>query len=269
VLELTQSIAPAIVSINTLHNTNWTFHNIVREQGEELLETRRRTKLKVIVLTATILLSLAAICCSGSKAPAPAASNTNAAAAKPAAKPGEIKVGKPGDKAPDNAKMIPESARVAVPTDWVRFYDDDKGYEFYVPDGTKNDWQTIEGVDVFLGKLPEPANVGVIVIAFKDKSSSKADLVETAKKFLGEMGEKDIKVGTPQVISDDYDLLDVSSTSDKDGVTKAKLLVATDVTDNYVVLIGSPEAKFKANEKIIDEIWGSFGMYSGGASGSS
>jgi len=33
------------------------------------------------------------------------------------------------------------------------------------------------------------------------------------------------------------------------------------------VLVGGDADKFAANEKTIDEIWGSFGMYSGGASG--
>ena len=40
-----------------------------------------------------------------------------------------------------------------------------------------------------------------------------------------------------------------------------------DVTDNYVMIVGTEEAKFAANEKIIDMIWGSFEMWSGGASG--
>jgi hypothetical protein len=50
---------------------------------------------------------------------------------------------------------------------------------------------------------------------------------------------------------------------------KGKILVGTDVTDNYLVLVGGDADKFTANEKTIDEIWGSFGMYSGGASGNS
>ena len=70
-------------------------------------------------------------------------------------------------------------------------------------------------------------------------------------------------------LSDDYDLAEISSVDEKGVTTKGKLLMATDVTDNYIVLVGSPESDYKANEKIIDEIWGSFGMYSGGASGSS
>jgi hypothetical protein len=47
------------------------------------------------------------------------------------------------------------------------------------------------------------------------------------------------------------------------------VLVATDVTDNYILLVGSPESEFAANEAKIDTIWGSFDMLSGGASGES
>lgn len=36
-----------------------------------------------------------------------------------------------------------------------------------------------------------------------------------------------------------------------------------------VMAVGTEESEFKANEKIIDEIWGSFSMQSGGASGKS
>ena len=50
---------------------------------------------------------------------------------------------------------------------------------------------------------------------------------------------------------------------------KGKILVATDVTDNYIVFVGGDADKFASNEKTIDEIWGSFGMYSGGYSGNS
>ena len=47
---------------------------------------------------------------------------------------------------------------------------------------------------------------------------------------------------------------------------KLRILVGTDVTDNYVMILGTDPDKFAANEKIIDEIWGSFEMWSGGAS---
>jgi general stress protein 26 len=56
--------------------------------------------------------------------------------------------------------------------------------------------------------------------------------------------------------------------TDKEGKkSKVKVLVGTDVTDNYVMIVGTEEAKYAANTKIIDEIWGSFEMWSGGSSG--
>jgi hypothetical protein len=66
--------------------------------------------------------------------------------------------------------------------------------------------------------------------------------------------------------SADYSLANITSVDEKGKVTKGKVLVGTDVTDNYIVMIGTDADKFTANEKTIDEIWGSFGMYSGGAS---
>jgi general stress protein 26 len=41
-----------------------------------------------------------------------------------------------------------------------------------------------------------------------------------------------------------------------------KILVGTDVTDNYVMIVGTDESKFEANKEIIDAIWGSFEMWS-------
>ena len=67
----------------------------------------------------------------------------------------------------------------------------------------------------------------------------------------------------------DYSLGSISSVDEKGKITKGKVLVATDVSDNYVMLLGSDESEFKENEKIMDEIWGSFTMRSGGASGAS
>jgi hypothetical protein len=60
-----------------------------------------------------------------------------------------------------------------------------------------------------------------------------------------------------------------TSTGDDGKPGKGKILVATDVTDNYLMFVGGDASKFESNEKTIDEIWGSFGMYSGGYSGNS
>ena len=67
--------------------------------------------------------------------------------------------------------------------------------------------------------------------------------------------------------SDDYSIADATSVDPDGSKFKMRILVATDVTDNYVMVIFTEEGKFSANEKIIDEIWGNFEMYSGGASG--
>ena len=47
------------------------------------------------------------------------------------------------------AKATPKKAPAAnpVPADWIRMYDDAKGYEFMVPKGTEHKSETVEGVD--------------------------------------------------------------------------------------------------------------------------
>jgi len=166
-----------------------------------------------------------------------------------------------------NEKKAPSTN--PVPADWVRMYNDAKGYEFYVPAGTKDQSQNVEGVDVYLANVPAPYDIGVIVVAFKDKTLTKDDLLKRAENILKSMGEKDIKIDAPKELSADYSLANCSSVDEKGKTTKAKILVGTDVTDNYIILVGTDADKFGANEKTIDEIWGSFGMYSGGASGNS
>jgi hypothetical protein len=152
-----------------------------------------------------------------------------------------------------------------VPGSWLYVYDATKGYGFYVPEGTTGGSETVDGVDTFVASTPAPSEIGVVVIAFKDKTMTKDDLLNLGVKFLEEMGET-VTPGKLTGESDDYAVADVTTTS-KDGAKgKGKILVGTDVTDNYVMLVGVDESKFAANEKIIDEIWGSFEMWSGGAS---
>ncbi len=156
-----------------------------------------------------------------------------------------------------------------VPSDWVRMFNDVKGYEFMVPQGTKDQSQNVDGVDVYLASVPAPYEIGVMVVAFKDKTLTKDDLLKRAENILKSMEEKDIKIEAAQELNADYSLATFTSTG-KDGKPgKGKILVGTDVTDNYIMLVGGDLDKFGANEKTIDEIWGSFGMYSGGASGNS
>lgn len=166
-------------------------------------------------------------------------------------------------------KSLPPSKVVPVPANWITMVDEEKGYAFKVPEGTERQTQNVNGTEVFMAKTPVPSSISVFVIAFNDKTLSKDDLLKYASGFLEGLGEKDIKIGTPTELSDDYSLATISSV-DKDGkTTKGKVLVATDVSDNYVVLLGTDESEFKENEKIMDEIWGSFSMRSGGYSGKS
>lgn len=192
----------------------------------------------------------------GSKPPAPTASSTPAASSSPKA---------PAAKA--NEKKPPSTN--PVPSDWVRMFNDTKGYEFYVPAGTKDESQTVDGVDVYMANVPAPYDIGVMVVAFKDKTLTKDDLIKRAENILKSLDEKDIKIDAGKELNEDYSLYMFTSTG-KDGKPgKGKILVGTDVTDNYIMLVGGELDKFAASEKTIDEIWGSFGMYSGGASGNS
>ena len=94
---------------------------------------------------------------------------------------------------------------------------------------------------------------------------SKEDLLDVAVKFLEGMGEK-VAPGKLAAESDDYSLAEATTAAADGKKSKCKILVGTDVTDNYVMIVGADDAKFAANEKVIDEIWGSFEMWSGGAS---
>jgi hypothetical protein len=198
-------------------------------------------KIKVIL---TILMAVAVIAAGCSKA-----ANTNTKAA--------------GKKTLPAAKVVP------VPANWIDMADEQKGYGFKVPEGTGHSTENFEGIDVFMATTPEPSLVYVLVMAFKDKSLSKADLLKFAERLLEGTKETNIKIGALTELSPDYSIATISSVDEKGKVTRGKVLVATDVSDNYVMLLGTPDAEYKENEKIIDEIWGSFTMRSGGKSGSS
>lgn len=166
-------------------------------------------------------------------------------------------------------KTVPASKVVPVPDDWVTMSDDKKGYSFEVPEGTEYSTEKSSGIDVFIAGTPEPSAVGVMVMAFRDPSLSKADLVKVAMGGLEGLGAKNIKVGNLTDLSPDYSLGSYTAINDEGKPVRGKVLVAIDKTDNYVMLVGSEESDYKANEKIIDAIWGSFSMRSGGASGKS
>ncbi len=155
---------------------------------------------------------------------------------------------------------------VPVPSDWIYIYNEQRGYGFYVPAGSTGGSDNSGGVDTFVATTPAPSEIGVIVFAFKDAKLSKEDLLDRAEKALEAMGET-VQTGKLTGESEDYSVAEATMTS-KDGTkSKAKVLVGTDVSDNYVMIVGTDESKYAANEKIIDEIWGSFEMWSGGSSG--
>jgi hypothetical protein len=166
-------------------------------------------------------------------------------------------------------KTVPTSKVVPVPDNWVAMSDSKKGYSFEVPEGTEYSTDKSNGIDVFIAGTPEPSAVGILVMAFKDPSLSKADLVKVAMGGLEGLGAKNIKVGSLTELSPDYSLGSYTAINGEGKPVRGKVLVATDKTDNYVMMVGSEESEYKANEKIIDAIWGSFSMRSGGASGKS
>ncbi|MFS8087080.1 MAG: hypothetical protein ACMG6H_15710, partial [Acidobacteriota bacterium] len=135
-----------------------------------------------------------------------------------------------------------------------------KGYEFYVPKGTEDQSETVDGVDVYMANVPAPYDLGVMVVSFKDKTLTKDDLLKRAENILGGLDEKDIKIEPAKELNDNYTLATFTSIG-KDGKPgKGKILVGTDVTDNYIMIVGGETDKFAASEKTIDEIWGSFNM---------
>lgn len=229
------------------------------------METKKALASGLFALTLTV-----AACSKSAPPPPPPANKPAAAATAPAnnaAKKDTTKVTKPGEKPPES-KGIPEGKRVEVPADWVTVYDENRGYEFQVPDGTQDEWLSVGTTDIYLAKLPSPAKVEVLVFAYKDEDTDKDAVLTTAKNTLIEIGEKDVKFSdTKEELNEDYYLVEFTST-DKAGVkTKGKLLVGLDKTDNFLMFVASPEADYKNNEKIIDEVWSSFGMLSGGLSG--
>jgi hypothetical protein len=202
-----------------------------------------------------------------------AALTTGACAQKPAGDTAASSTPKPAasvstaSASPKNEKKAPSTN--PIPADWIRMHDDTKGYEFQVPQGTKDAQENKDGVDVYMASVPAPYDIGVMVVAFKDKTLSKEDLLKRAENILKAFNEKDIKIDPAKELSDDYSIAAFTSTGDDGKAGKGKILVATDVTDNYIMIVGGDADKFGANEKTIDEIWGSFGMYSGGFSGNS
>ena len=167
------------------------------------------------------------------------------------------------------AKTVPAAKIIPVPDNWITMEDGKKGYSFEVPEGTERHGEKANGVDVFIALTPKPSEVGVMAMAFKDPNLTKDDLVKVATGTLAELGAKNVKIGSLTELSEDYSLASYTALDEDGKPVKGKVLVATDVTDNYVMLVEVEEPQYQANEKIIDQIWGSFLMHSGGASGKS
>ncbi|HEX8568137.1 MAG TPA: hypothetical protein VF648_21030 [Pyrinomonadaceae bacterium] len=148
--------------------------------------------------------------------------------------------------------------------DWLYVYNSRKGYGFYVPPGSTGDWGRVQKVDTFAGATPN--EVGIYVFAWKDRNATKETLLRDAGKILGGMGEN---VTTAEFVGagGDYAVAEAASV-DANGVkSRMKVLVGTDITDNYVMIVGCDENKFNAKKETIDAIWGSFEMWSGGGTG--
>lgn len=193
---------------------------------------------------------------SANKAAANSSNTTTAKSDSKSAKPKLEDEKKPAGTA-KSAKKNP------VPESWVYVYDDKKGYGFSLPEGSTGQSETIEGMDVMAAMTPEPSSIGVMVLAYKDETLSKEDLLDDAVKFLEGLGYK-ATPGKLRAESEEYAVADVTAVHSERGTSKMRVLVGTDITDNYVMIIGTEEAKFAANESIIDQIWGSFEMWSGG-----
>lgn len=213
-------------------------------------------------VTVTSLAGLMALGTACGSAPAP---SKPAAPATSTAKPADT--AKPKSNAPK--KGLPENKKIPVPADWETMADESKGYEFQVPKDTTHKVDHVDGIDVYVAQTPKPSEIGIFVMAFKDKTLSRADLLKVAEKFLEGLGESEIKFGTAEDLSPDYALVEGTSQDKEKKKSKYKVLVATDKTDNYIMIVGTYDDKYEANKQIIDEIWGSFSMYSGGASGQS
>ena len=212
--------------------------------------------IKVVLGCLTLLATISAGCTVTTSGSLNTGSATPAAKASTAATPGA-------------AKTVPAAKVVPVPANWITMEDGQKGYSFEMPEGTEHHSEKSNGIDVFIAGTPKPSEVGVMVMAFKDPNLTKDDLVKVASGGLEGLGAKNVKIGSLTELSHDYSLATYTALNEDGKPVKGKVLVATDVTDNYVMLVGTEEPQYQANEKIIDQIWGSFSMQSGGASGKS
>ena len=165
-------------------------------------------------------------------------------------------------------KKVPKPPH-PVPGSWERMVDDVKGFAFSVPEGSESKQESQGGVDVFMAVVPKPHDIAVMAVVYKDASKTKDDLSQNVVEIIQGMGDTDVNVESSEELNDDYSLLTITSKDDQGAATKSRALVATDITDNYILIVASPATEFDANADTVDAIWGSFEMFSGGASGGS
>ena len=163
---------------------------------------------------------------------------------------------------PTDAKKQPNAP--TIPAEWVYYADEARGYGFSLPKGSESGHDSSDGIDTFVGETPD--KISIIVWAFKDKTMTKESLLDFAENALKELGET-VTVGKLTGESEDYAVADADTTGKSGEKSKLKILVATDVTDNYVMIVRSDAASYDSKKATMDNIWGSFEMYSGGASG--
>lgn len=188
-----------------------------------------------------------------------AAKNTNAASTAKNDKP---QTTVQNEKKPEGTAKT-ANKNVSVPADWVYLYDENKGYGFSVPAGTTSDTDNSGGVE--FTALTTPSGVDIFALAYQDKTLTKEDLLKDAVAFLEGLGQK-VTPGALKAEGGDYAVADATTVTEDGRKGKLRILVGTDVSDNYVLILGTDTDRFAVNEKIVDEIWGSFEMWSGGAS---
>ena len=193
-----------------------------------------------------------------------AAGNTAAGstAAKTGAEPQTQLKDESAQKPKGDAKKPKTTA--TIPANWIDMVDEVRGYGFQVPEGTTGDSDNSNGVDMFVAKTPD--DIGIIVFAFKDATLTKADLLDRAEAAMKELGTT-ITAGELKGESDNYAVAEASSVGGSGKKSKLNFLVGTDVSDNYVMIVGCDENKYNAKKETIDAIWGSFEMWSGGGTG--
>lgn len=156
------------------------------------------------------------------------------------------------------------SAKVAVPADWITIEDEELGFSFEAPKGTEHAVEKKDDFVLITAVPPAPIAAKVILLAFKDRKETKENLLKFAMGWLKGLQVKTITPGELVEVSKEYSVADYAGTV-PGGAFKGKALVATGNNDSYVMMVAVDAAKFKANEEVMDEIWGSFSILPAGA----